>query len=166
MITRDELGLISKQGLKYKYSDVPNATIFPDQTTLITCRTSTRPASSPNGMVRGDVHDIAPLRNPHPYVTVADPAGQGFERMAQARAVDASPRDRLEQGAMCMTNDVSTVAAEKAVLAILECGALMRTAIHEGADLIAASNDEESVRTGAVRIETARAKPRQFVESA
>jgi phytoene dehydrogenase-like protein len=36
MITHDELGLLSQHGLKYKYSDVPHATIFPDQTTLIT----------------------------------------------------------------------------------------------------------------------------------
>ena len=36
MITEDELGLISKFGLKYNYSDVPYASIFPDNETLIT----------------------------------------------------------------------------------------------------------------------------------
>lgn len=36
MLQRDELGLLSEHGLKYKYSDVPHATIFPDQTTLVT----------------------------------------------------------------------------------------------------------------------------------
>jgi phytoene dehydrogenase-like protein len=36
MLTQDELGLLSKHGLKYRYSDVPHATIFPDQSTLVT----------------------------------------------------------------------------------------------------------------------------------
>jgi phytoene dehydrogenase-like protein len=36
MITQDELGLIGKFGLKYHYSDVPYASIFPDQSALIT----------------------------------------------------------------------------------------------------------------------------------
>jgi phytoene dehydrogenase-like protein len=36
MITADELGLFSRFGLEYKYSDVPHVTIFPDQTVLIT----------------------------------------------------------------------------------------------------------------------------------
>src|ERR1019366_2622316 len=31
MIRNDELGLLSKFGLKYRYSDVPHATIFDDQ---------------------------------------------------------------------------------------------------------------------------------------
>lgn len=35
MITHDELGLLGKHGLRYKYSDVPHATIFPDQSTII-----------------------------------------------------------------------------------------------------------------------------------
>jgi len=35
MITNDELGLFSKFGFEYNYPDVPHATIFPDQTTLI-----------------------------------------------------------------------------------------------------------------------------------
>ena len=36
MITQDELGLISRFGLKYNYSDVPHASIFPGNETLIT----------------------------------------------------------------------------------------------------------------------------------
>jgi len=36
LITHDELGLLGEHGLKYKYSDVPHATIFPDQETIIT----------------------------------------------------------------------------------------------------------------------------------
>ena len=36
MITEDELGLFSKFGLKYNYSDVPYASIFHDQQSLIT----------------------------------------------------------------------------------------------------------------------------------
>ena len=36
MITNDELGLFSKFGLKYNYSDVPYASIFHDQQSLIT----------------------------------------------------------------------------------------------------------------------------------
>ncbi|MBS0611760.1 MAG: NAD(P)/FAD-dependent oxidoreductase [Proteobacteria bacterium] len=34
MLRQDELGLLSKHGLKYHYSPVPHATIFPDQSTL------------------------------------------------------------------------------------------------------------------------------------
>jgi phytoene dehydrogenase-like protein len=36
MITNDELELFSKHGMKYKYSDVPHATIFSDQSVLFT----------------------------------------------------------------------------------------------------------------------------------
>ena len=36
MITEDELGLIGKYGLNYSYSDVPYASIFPNNETLIT----------------------------------------------------------------------------------------------------------------------------------
>jgi phytoene dehydrogenase-like protein len=36
MLRQDELGLLSKFGLKYNYSEVPHATIFDDQSTLIT----------------------------------------------------------------------------------------------------------------------------------
>ena len=36
MITQDELGLISRFGLKYHYSDVPYASIFEDQSAIIT----------------------------------------------------------------------------------------------------------------------------------
>jgi phytoene dehydrogenase-like protein len=36
MLTEDELGLFSKFGLKYNYSSVPYASIFADQTSLIT----------------------------------------------------------------------------------------------------------------------------------
>jgi phytoene dehydrogenase-like protein len=35
MLTRDELGLRSKFGLKYIYSDIPHSTVFDDQSTLI-----------------------------------------------------------------------------------------------------------------------------------
>ncbi len=38
MITEDELGLFSRFGLKYNYSDVPHATVFPDQTALLSYR--------------------------------------------------------------------------------------------------------------------------------
>ncbi len=36
LITSDELDLFSKHGMKYKYSDVPHATIFSDQSALMT----------------------------------------------------------------------------------------------------------------------------------
>ena len=36
MIREDELGLFAKFGLKYNYSDVPYASVFPDHTSLIT----------------------------------------------------------------------------------------------------------------------------------
>ncbi|MDE2368099.1 MAG: NAD(P)/FAD-dependent oxidoreductase [Burkholderiales bacterium] len=36
MLRQDELGLISKFGLKYHYSPVPHATVFPDQSVLYT----------------------------------------------------------------------------------------------------------------------------------
>jgi phytoene dehydrogenase-like protein len=36
MIRQDELGLLSKHGLKYHYSPVPHATVFPDQSVLFT----------------------------------------------------------------------------------------------------------------------------------
>lgn len=36
MIRQDELGLIAQHGLKYHYSPVPHATIFPDQSVLYT----------------------------------------------------------------------------------------------------------------------------------
>ena len=36
MLRQDELGLIGKHGLKYQYSPVPHATIFPDQSVLYT----------------------------------------------------------------------------------------------------------------------------------
>ena len=36
MIRQDELGLIGRFGLKYKYSETPHATVFPDQTALVT----------------------------------------------------------------------------------------------------------------------------------
>lgn len=36
LLTQDELGLMSKFGLKYNYSDVPYASVFPDQQFLIT----------------------------------------------------------------------------------------------------------------------------------
>ncbi|MGI4855584.1 MAG: phytoene desaturase family protein [Janthinobacterium lividum] len=36
MVRQDELGLFSKFGLQYHYSDVPHATIFPDQSVLFT----------------------------------------------------------------------------------------------------------------------------------
>ncbi|MGA2342685.1 MAG: FAD-dependent oxidoreductase, partial [Steroidobacteraceae bacterium] len=35
LLTQDELGLLSRFGLTYRYSDVPHATIFEDQTALI-----------------------------------------------------------------------------------------------------------------------------------
>lgn len=36
LLRQDELGLLSQHGLKYHYSPVPHATIFPDQTALFT----------------------------------------------------------------------------------------------------------------------------------
>lgn len=36
MLRQDELGLLSQHGLKYHYSPVPHATVFPDQTALFT----------------------------------------------------------------------------------------------------------------------------------
>lgn len=38
MLRQDELGLLSRHGLEYRYSPVPHATIFPDQTALFTYR--------------------------------------------------------------------------------------------------------------------------------
>lgn len=38
MLRQDELGLLSRFGLRYNYSDVPHATIFDDQSVLITYR--------------------------------------------------------------------------------------------------------------------------------
>jgi len=38
LLREDELQLFAKHGLKYHYSDVPHATIFPDQSTLFTYR--------------------------------------------------------------------------------------------------------------------------------
>jgi phytoene dehydrogenase-like protein len=38
MLRNDELGLIARHGLKYHYSHVPHATIFPDQSVLYTFR--------------------------------------------------------------------------------------------------------------------------------
>jgi phytoene dehydrogenase-like protein len=35
LLTQDELGLLSRFGLKYRYSDVPHATIFEDQSALV-----------------------------------------------------------------------------------------------------------------------------------
>ncbi|MCS6948004.1 MAG: NAD(P)/FAD-dependent oxidoreductase [Steroidobacteraceae bacterium] len=46
MIREDELGLIGKFGLKYRYSDVPYASIFPDQSTIITYRDLDRACES------------------------------------------------------------------------------------------------------------------------
>ena len=36
LLTQDELGLLGRFGLKYKYSDVPYASIFSDQSSIIT----------------------------------------------------------------------------------------------------------------------------------
>jgi len=36
LVTNDELDLFSKHGMKYKYSDVPHATIFADQSVILT----------------------------------------------------------------------------------------------------------------------------------
>lgn len=36
LLTQDELGLLARFGLKYNYSDIPYASIFEDQTTIIT----------------------------------------------------------------------------------------------------------------------------------
>ncbi len=38
LLREDELGLFARFGLEYNYSDVPHATIFPDQSTLFTYR--------------------------------------------------------------------------------------------------------------------------------
>lgn len=46
MITQDELGLFSKFGLEYRYPDVPHATIFEDQTTIISYKDLDRTCAS------------------------------------------------------------------------------------------------------------------------
>ena len=46
MITEDELGLKSKFGLKYHYPDVPHATVFDDQSTLISYKNLDRTCES------------------------------------------------------------------------------------------------------------------------
>jgi phytoene dehydrogenase-like protein len=46
MLRQDELGLIAKHGLKYRYSDVPHATIFPDQSTLFSYKDIDRTCES------------------------------------------------------------------------------------------------------------------------
>lgn len=46
LLTEDELGLISQFGLKYHYSDVPYASIFPDQSSIVTYRDLDRACES------------------------------------------------------------------------------------------------------------------------
>lgn len=46
MLRQDELGLLSQHGLKYHYSPVPHATVFPDQTALFTYKDIDRTCAS------------------------------------------------------------------------------------------------------------------------
>ncbi len=50
LLTRDELGLLSLHGLKYRYSDVPHATLFPDQSALVTYKDLDRTCESIAGV--------------------------------------------------------------------------------------------------------------------
>lgn len=58
------------------------------------------------------------------------------------------------------------VAREKVILAVFERHALMRAAVHEGADAIGPTQDEDRVGTRAVWIKTARGAWGQLVEAA
>ncbi len=50
LIRSDELGLFARHGLQYRYSDVPHATIFPDQSTIISYRDVDRTCESIAGV--------------------------------------------------------------------------------------------------------------------
>lgn len=65
-----------------------------------------------------------------------------------------------------MTHHVPAVTREKPILAVFERHALMRAAVHEGADAIGPTQDEDRVGTRAVWIKTARGAWRQLVEAA
>ena len=56
---------------------------------------------------------------------------------------------------MGMTHHVPAVAREKVILAIFECRALMRAAVHERAHSVASAQHEDRVGACAVRIKTA-----------
>lgn len=59
MLTHDELGLLGKHGLRYKYSDVPHATIFPDQSTIISYKDLDKTCES---IARVSEHDAEAYR--------------------------------------------------------------------------------------------------------
>lgn len=59
MLTQDELGLMSQHGLKYKYSDTPHATIFPDNTALITHKDLDKTCE---GIAKFSAHDAEAYR--------------------------------------------------------------------------------------------------------
>jgi phytoene dehydrogenase-like protein len=59
LITSDELGLFSRFGLRYNYSDVPHATIFDDQSTLITYKDLDKTCES---IAKGSARDAEAYR--------------------------------------------------------------------------------------------------------
>ena len=59
MIRNDELELFSRHGLKYKYSDVPHATIFPDQSTIVSYKDLDKTCES---IARVSEHDAEAYR--------------------------------------------------------------------------------------------------------
>jgi phytoene dehydrogenase-like protein len=59
LLTQDELGLLSRFGLNYRYSDVPHATIFEDQTALISYKDLDRTCA---GIARISEHDAESYR--------------------------------------------------------------------------------------------------------
>jgi phytoene dehydrogenase-like protein len=60
LITSDELGLFRRFGLKYNYSDVPHATIFDDQSTLITYKDLDKTCES---IAKVSAHDAEAYRS-------------------------------------------------------------------------------------------------------
>ena len=59
LLREDELGLFAHHGLEYNYSDVPHATIFPDQSTLFTYRDLDKTCAS---IARVSEHDAEAYR--------------------------------------------------------------------------------------------------------
>ncbi|WP_225772901.1 phytoene desaturase family protein [Pseudomonas sp. Marseille-Q5115] len=61
MVTQDELGLFSRFGLKYNYSDIPHATVFEDGTSLITYRDLDKACASIATVSERDAHTYREL---------------------------------------------------------------------------------------------------------
>lgn len=118
MIANDELDLFGRHGLKYKYSDVPHATIFPDQSTIITykdldrtcesiAKVSERDAEAYRGFV-GLSSKILPLFMPGLYMP-PPPLGElvaMLDRSDDGRVIlDAMQRSSLDLVNQVFTSD-------------------------------------------------------------